>query len=119
MSYNKEILNYCPNFNRIVNFEYLKEDQISAKLVKVYKDYIFRVKQDNINEIEEVKKFDYVLGRYIDDYTFRKELRREIIQVKVKKTCTDILRAIVESIIKIFHNYLENSTRVITIARWI
>ena len=116
---NKEVLNYCPNFNRIVNFDYSKEDYISSKLIQVYKDFIF---SSNINNSEEVKKvtdIDYVLGRYIDDYTFRKELRVEIIHVKVKKTCTNILKAIVESIIHIFDNYLENSTKKIKIARWI
>ena len=48
-----------------------------------------------------------------------KELKKEIVHVKIKKSCTDILRAIVASILKIFDNYLENSTRKITIARWI
>jgi len=70
-------------------------------------------------ERKKVSEIDYVLGKYIDDYAFRKELRLEIVHVKVKKTCTDILRAIVESIIHIFDNYLENSTKKIRIARWI
>lgn len=115
----KEVLAHCPNFNRIVNFDYAKEDYISSKLIRVYKDYIFRA---NINSSEDVKivtDIDYVLGRYIDDYAFRKELKVEIVNVKVKKSCTDVLKAIVESIIHIFDNYLENSTKKITIARWI
>lgn len=115
----KEILNYCPNFNRIMNFDYVKDDVITAKLIHIYNDYIFKVNMNSTEEVNEVIHFDYVLGRYIDDYEFRRELRKEIVQVKIKKTCADILRAIVESIIKIFDNYLENSTRRITIAHWI
>jgi len=70
-------------------------------------------------DVKVVSDIDYVLGRYIDDYAFRRELKVEIVHVKVKKTCTDVLRAIIESIIHIFDNYLENSTKKIRIARWI
>ncbi len=115
----KDVLNYCPNFNRIVNFDYTKEDYISSKLVRVYKDFIFKANIYDSEDVKRISDIDYVLGRYIDDYSFRKELRVEIVHVKVKKTCTDILRAIVESIIHIFDNYLENSTKKIKIARWI
>ena len=115
----KEVLNYCPNFTRIVNFDYAKEDYISSRLVRVYKDYIFKANLKNSDDTKRVSSIDYVLGRYIDDYEFRKELCVEIKKVKVKKTCTDVLKAIVESILHIFDNYLENSTKKITIARWI
>ena len=116
---NREVLNYCPNFNKIVNFDYIEEDTVSAKLIRIYKDYIFHANLQVSEDVKIVSDFDYVLGRYIDDYAFRKELRREIVHVKIKKTCTDILKAIVESILHIFDNYLENSTRNIVIARWI
>ena len=115
----KKILDYCKNYQRIVNFDYLQDDLISAKLIRVYKDYVFKVNINSSEEVEELTHFYYVLGKYIDDYNFRKELKKEIVHVKIKKSCTDILRAIVASILKIFDNYLENSTRKITIARWI
>ena len=115
----KKILDYCKNYQRIVNFDYLQDDLISAKLIRVYKDYVFKVNINSSEEVVELTHFDYVLGKYIDDYNFRKELKKEIVHVKIKKSCTDILRAIVASILKIFDNYLENSTRKITIARWI
>ncbi len=118
---NKEVLKKCPNFNRIVNFDYTKDDLITAKIIKIYRDYIFKVDINDIQEMKSVSEIDYVLGRYIDDYQFRKELRTEIIHVKIKKGLTffESLKAIVFSILHIFDNYLENSTRKITIARWI
>ena len=108
----------CPNYDRILHFDYLEDDRITSKLIEIYKTYLKRVSL-NSEELKELKQYDYVLGRYLDDYTFRKELKSEIVHIQIKKTCGDILRAIVESVIKIFDNYLENSTRKITIARWI
>lgn len=119
MEENREVLRYCPNFHKIVNFDYVKEDRITAKLIRIYKDYIFEVNINDQDALKEVKEFDYVLNRYIDDYDFRKELKKEIVQVKVKKNCTNILQAIVESILRIFDKYVESTTRKITIARWI
>ncbi len=117
----KEVLEKCPNFNRIVNFDYAKDDQITAKLITIYRDYIFKVNLEDEQETKSITDIDYVLGRYIDDYQFRRELRCEIVHVKIKKGLTffESLKAIVYSILHIFDNYLENSTRRISIARWI
>lgn len=119
MNSNKKVLNYCPNFYKIVNFNYDDNDYITDKLVTIYKDYIFKADISNGNVVEQVKKIDYVLSRYIDDYLFRKELNRELPNVKIKKNCSDILKAIVDSVIEIFNNYQEYSTRRIYISRWI
>ena len=116
---NKKVLEYCSNYEKIICFEYLEDDLISAKLIKVDTEYVFKANLNSEDELKELIRLDYVLGRYIDDYEFRRELKKEIVHVKIKKSCTDILRAIVASIIKIFDNYLENSTRRIHIARWI
>ena len=59
------------------------------------------------------------MGLYIDDFLFRKNLQTEITQVKVKKTITDIIVQIVDSIIDIFKKYEMESTRKIYISRWI
>ena len=46
-------------------------------------------------------------------------MQKQIVQIKVKKDETNILKAIIRSIIKIFDNYEEYTTRVIYISRWI
>lgn len=119
MSKNKEVLKYCPNFYKIVNFVYDENDYITDKLISIYEDYIFKIDICNSDEVETVKKIDYVLGKFIEDYLFRKELYKELPQVRIKKNCADVLKAIVESVIAIFNNYQEFSTRRIYISRWI
>lgn len=119
MNHNKEVLKYCPNFYKIVNFVYDENDYITDKLVSIYEDYIFKIDICNIDDVETTKKIDYVLGKFIDDYLFRKELYKELPQVRIKKNCPNVLKAIVESVIAIFNNYQEFSTRRIYISRWI
>lgn len=113
------ILKYCPNFNRIINLDYYEDDAVTEKLIGIYEKFIFSSDIDNDEDIALVKKIDHVLGKYIDDYVFRKELQTEIFHVKVQQTCNNVLKTIVESIIHIFDKYLEDSTRKIYISRWI
>ncbi len=119
MNKNKVILDNCPNFYRIKNFEYFEEDVVSDKLIKIYESYIFKIDINNPEEVGLAKKIDYVLGKYIDDYLFRRRMQQDIFNVKIKKACTNILQVIVESIIAIFYRYEEETVRNIYISRWI
>ena len=114
----KDILKYCPNYYNIVNFDFKDNDIISEKLINIYKNYIFSIDLTDESDIKNAVKLDRVLASYIHDYLFRDELRREIVTVKVKRD-NNILRNIVNAIIKIFNNYEEYTTRKIYISRWI
>ncbi len=115
----KMVLNYCPNFYKIVNYDIDQDDNITNKLINIYQDYIFNIDLANIEETKLVKEIDNALARYIDDYEFRKNLKESILKVKIKKGCANILKTIVESIVSIFNNYEEYTTRNVYIARWI
>lgn len=118
MNSNKEILKYCPNYYNIVNFDFQENDYISEKLVNIYKNYIFSINIKNNEEVEKIVELDRVLSNYINDYLFRSELQKEIVTVKVKND-SNILRNLVDVILKIFSNYEEYTTRKIYISKWI
>lgn len=115
MKKNKQILKYCPNFYKIINFEFLEDDYITYKLISVYEDYIFNT--DNIDS-EKLSKLDYAVNKYIEDYFFRKEMRRGLTEIRVRKG-ENILEFIVHSIINLCENYDMGWTRNIYFARWI
>ena len=116
---NKLVLEMCPNFYRIINFEYFEEDLVTEKLIKIYEDFIFKADIKNEEEAKMVKKIDYVLGKYIDDNLFRRKMQKEIFNVKVSRNYKNKLLAVVENIIAIFNHYEQDTTRSIYIARWI
>lgn len=119
MHNNKVILGYCPNFDKIVNNDFLEDDIFSLQLVKIYKDFIFKIDIYDEAEVKKVREIDYIMGKYVDDYLFRKNLQREIAGVKVKRSARDVILVIVEAIIDIFRKYELESTRKIYISRWI
>ena len=115
---NKEILNYCPNYYSIINFDYANEDTISEKLIGIYKKYIFSIDLNNKDDLKKAIMLDSVLGNYLKDYLFRGTLQREIVNVKVKND-NNIIQSIVNVIIKIFTDYEEYTTRKLYISKWI
>ena len=46
-------------------------------------------------------------------------MQKQILEIRVKKDAKDILKEVIKSILKIFDNYEEYTTRVIYISRWI
>ena len=118
MNSNKEVLKYCPNYYNIVNFDFSENDVISEKLISIYKNYIFSINLNNREDTERVEELDYVLGNYLHDYLFRSTLQKEIVTVRVKKD-NNIIKSLVDVIIKIFTNYEEYTTRKIYLSKWI
>lgn len=118
METNKQILKHCPNFYKIINFEYFDEDKLSEKLISVYEDFVFSVNPKDKKQVRLLEQLDTVLLKYIDDYFFRKELKSEMQRIKVRKN-SDVLNSIVEWIIKVYDNYEVGYTRNIYFSRWI
>lgn len=119
MQINKIRLSFCPNFDKITNATFLEGDSLSIQLVRIYRDFIFKINVDSLEDTLKAQELDKTMGKYVDDYFFRKTLQEEIVNIKIKKCATDILRSIVESIIGIFKRYEEGATRKIYISRWI
>lgn len=119
MKHNKQVLRYCPNFYKITNYDYEENDPLTRNLIRVYEDYIFNIDIANLDDIKKAAMVDKIIAKYMEDYIFRKEMKYELTQVRIKKTCEDVLKAMVDAIISIFHRYEEGTTRRIYISRWI
>lgn len=119
MNKNKIVLEHCPNFYKINNFEYIEGDMISEKLISVYEDYIFNIDINDKEDLKNIENIDRVISRYIDDYNFRKEMKLGLVNIKIRQNTDNILKIIVENIIKIFERYEEGFTRNIYFSRWI
>ncbi len=112
------ILNYCPNYNKIINFEFFESDYVSEKLISFYQDYVASVQKNDLEELKKVTKVDTIVSKYIDDYLFRKEMKKELLTIKVRRS-VNVLKVIIDNIIKIFDRYEEGVTRNIFISKWI
>ena len=118
MKKNKIILNHCKNFYKIKDFEYENDDFITDKLINIYEDFIFNIDENDNESIKKIETLDFILSKYIDDFTFRKEIKTRIYNIKIRRN-DNIIESIVNALIKLFENYEEGYTRNIYFARWI
>lgn len=118
MDKNREVLRHCPHFYTIINFEYYSDDLVSEKLINVYEKYIFSVDISNPNNVAKIEKLDEILFQYINDYTFRAQVKQDIVHIKVNRG-ENILDTIVSTIIRLFENYEKLLTRKVHMTRWI
>lgn len=118
MKKNKVIINNCPNFYKIKNFDIEESDYVTDKIISVYEDYIFNIDIKNKESLDKVRELDLILGKYVDDYSFRKEIKQGVLNIKVVRG-TNIMESIVDALIRLFQKYEEGYTRNIYFARWI
>ncbi len=116
---NKEVIKYCPNFYKITEFVPMENDVITEKILKIYQEYIYRIDLNNMEDVKMVQELDYVIGKYIEDYIFRKAFQKQIVQVRISRDVKDMLKEMIKSIIKIFNKYEEDTTKIIYVSHWI
>ncbi len=119
MEKNKAIVELCPYFFKIINFEYDDSDEVSKRLIAIYQKYLFSIDPKNKDEAIKVQLLDKIINKYIDDYFFRKLLRKDLFEIKVSSKKSNIMSSIVNGLIKIYNRYEEGITRNIYISRWI
>lgn len=119
MNDNKQIIKLCPNFYKIIEFNPINGDTLSSSLINMYHNYIFSIDINNEADVNEVKELDAALAKYIDDYSFRREVQTKIKTITIKENSKELIKMIINFIIKLFASYEDYTTRVIYISRWI
>ena len=79
---NKKVLEHCPNFYNINNFTFFDDDYISGRLIEIYRKFIFETDVNNEEDLKTLEKIDYVLNKYIEDYMFRKQLQKDVLNIR-------------------------------------
>ena len=112
---NKKVLEHCPNFYNINNFTFFDDDYISGRLIEIYRKFIFETDVNNEEDLKTLEKIDYVLNKYIEDYMFRKQLQKDVLNIRVKSG-ENLVRKTIEAINR-FYDILKEGNINVTIRR--
>ena len=74
----KKILETCPHYDMIVNYEYSYGDVLSKRLIDWYRDLIFSANGNDENQLLLIKALDKSLYLYVKDNKYKRGIRKII-----------------------------------------
>ena len=110
----KEVLNNCKYYDEIINYDIAYDDIISFDLIDFYKDYIFSIK-----DINKMKEIDNIMYKYIDDYYYRKGIKKIISPRDIDINNFKKTNRLIRKLIKYDDNYEKERVLNIRVSRWI
>lgn len=113
------IKKYCKNYKSIVNCEFLDDDLFSKKLVDYYKNAINRLNFSDSTSINKISKYDRVMRKYIEDYTFSKKLRNSVDISSIINSNIDLTEPVLEYVVDFSTKYDDNVEEPVVNTRWI
>ena len=116
---NKIVIKYCKDYYRIINEEFGEFDLMSDKVIQIYQTFIFSIDSHNKSELKQAVNLNDAVARYFDDREFKNILTNFLKSLKVSRKETNIMKYIVNSIIKEYDKYIEGYTRNLYIPKWI
>lgn len=115
----RKILENCPNFDKIVNYEYPYGDVLSKKLIDWYRELIFSANGNNESQLMVINALDKSLYLYVKDNKYKREIRKIISADELSFENKEVIKEVIKRIIEFTNNYEKKELRDFSIARWL
>ena len=115
----KKILETCPHYDEIINFEFDYEDEITIDLIDWYKDLIFSCDGNDENEIKIINMIDNSMYMYVSDYKYRKGLSKIISTKEIDLNNERSIKKLIKKILDYTSKYKVSEILNVTSSRWL
>lgn len=107
LRYVNKILSNCPNYDKIVNYDYEYGDTLSSKLIDWYRELVFSCDGENANQLSIIYQIDRSLSLYVEDNQYKRGLSQIITKDDIDLNNSDLIKKVIRKIIE-FTNKYEN-----------
>lgn len=101
----KKILENCPHFDIIINYEYPYGDVLSQKLIDWYRELIFSANGNNENQLLLIKALDKSLYLYVRDNKYKRGLRKVITADELTFEDKNIIKDVIKKLLEFTNSY--------------
>ncbi len=119
IQYVKKILENCPNYDKIVNYEYPYGDILSKKLIDWYRELIFSANGNNENQLMLIRALDRSLYLYIKDNRYKRGLRKIVNIDELTFENKGIIKEVIKKLIDFTSSYEKKEVREVKVAKWL
>ena len=119
MTHVKKVLENCPNFDKIVHYEYPFGDILSQKLIDWYRDLIFSANGNDKNQLMLISALDKSLYLYIKDNKYKRGLRKILSADELSLTDRELIKGVVKKLITFTSSYENKIIREVNVSKWL
>ncbi len=113
------VLQNCPNYDEIVNYEYPYGDILSKKLIDWYRELIFSAKGDNERELMLIRALDKSLYLYVRDNRFKRGLKKVIHDDELVFSNKELIKDVIKRLIEYTNNYEKREVLDVSVSKWL
>ncbi len=115
----KKVLENCPNFNTIVNYEYPYGDVLSKKLIDWYRELIFSANGNNENQLMLIRALDRSMYLYVRDNRYKRGIRKIIAEEALTFTDKNLIKDVIKRLIEFTSTYEKKEVREVSVSKWL
>ena len=115
----KKVLENCPNFEKIIHYEYPYGDILSKKLIDWYRELIFSANGNNENQLLLIRALDRSLYLYVRDNKYKRGLRKIITTDELTFENKDLIKNVIKRLIEFTNNYEKKEVREVSVSKWL
>ena len=115
----KMVLENCPNYDKIIHYEYPYGDVLSKKLIDWYKDLIFSANGNNENQLLLIRALDRSLYLYVRDNKYKRGLRKIITSDELTFDNKDLIKDVIKRLIEFTNIYEKREIREVSVSKWL
>ena len=105
ITYVQYVLDRCPNFDYIVNYNFEEGDTLTRKLIDWYKELIFSINKNDVNQLAIITILDKSLYMYLKDHRYSNGLRKVLNEDEVNLRSQDLIKQVIVKIIRFTNTY--------------
>ena len=119
LRYVNKILSNCPNYDKIVNYEYEYGDTLSSKLIDWYRELIFSCDGENVNQLRIIYQIDHSLSLYVEDNQYKRGLSKILSKDEVDLNNSVLIQNVIKKIIEFTNQYERDEILELVNNKWL
>lgn len=119
LRYVNKILSNCPNYDKIVNYEYEYGDTLSSKLIDWYRELIFSCDRENVNQLRIIYQIDHSLSMYVEDNQYKRGLSKILSKDEVDLNNSVLIQNVIKKIIEFTNQYERDEILELVNNKWL
>ena len=115
----KTVLDNCPNYDYIINYDYEYGDTLSSKLIDWYRELIFSAASFDDKQLQIIRAIDKSLYLYVKDNRYKRGLSNIVDIEEISFENKNLIKELIKKIIIFTNNYEKRLVLDISSSKWL